>query len=88
MRVLGLLGLAFAITLAPACGDDGPPVNQDDARPPIDAAVDGAPTFDASCFTDPQTHVEIINACTDAEKVYKTPNLPRSLPDGGLPPLP
>ena len=29
---------------------------------------------DASCFTNPTTHNEIINACTTAQKIYKHPN--------------
>jgi hypothetical protein len=44
----------------------------------------GAP----DCFTNPMTHVEIINACTTADKVDKTPNLPLLGPNGELPPLP
>jgi hypothetical protein len=40
------------------------------------------------CFTNPQTHVEIINACTDSQKFDKNPVLPLLLADGGLPPLP
>ncbi len=44
----------------------------------------GAP----DCFTNPKTHVEIINACTDADKIDKTPNLPLLGPNGELPPLP
>lgn len=85
-RAIGSAVLASAVAFAlAACGDDAPPAG-DDART-IDAGLDGGGA-DASCFTDPQTHVEIINACTDAEKIYKTPNLPLLLPDGGLPPLP
>lgn len=44
----------------------------------------GAP----DCFTNPMTHVEIINACTTADEVDKTPNLPLLGPNGELPPLP
>lgn len=44
----------------------------------------GAP----DCYMNPQTHVEIINACTDAEKVDKAVNLPLLGSDGTLPPLP
>lgn len=40
------------------------------------------------CFTNPKTHLEIINACTTADKVDKTPNLPLLGPKGELPPLP
>lgn len=42
----------------------------------------------SDCFEDPQTHLEIINACTDAEMVDKDPVLPLLEPDGSLPPLP
>jgi hypothetical protein len=48
---------------------------------------DGAPAPD-DCVVNPTTHVEIINACTDASKFDKTPNLPGLLADGGLPALP
>jgi hypothetical protein len=58
----------------------------DAPKPPIDAMPPGPP--DASCFNNPTTHYEIINACTNAQFVDKTPNLPLLLPDGGLPPLP
>ncbi len=44
----------------------------------------GAP----DCNMNPMTHVEIINACTDAEKIDKQPVLPLLNPDGSLPPLP
>ena len=47
-------------------------------------ATDGG----SECFTNPQTHFEIINACTDAERIDKQPTLPLLQPDGGLPPLP
>ena len=78
--------LAVAVLVVAACGDDGPssvdaPWSVDDAGV-VDSGVD------ASCFTNPQTHEEIINACTTAEKVYKTPVLPLLLDDGGLPPIP
>jgi hypothetical protein len=46
--------------------------------------VDAAPT----CFTNPMTHFQIINACTDAAFVDKTPVLPLLNPDGSLPPIP
>lgn len=49
------------------------------------ALPDGAPS---DCFTNPKTHFEIINACTDAVKIAKNPTLPLLSPDGGLPPLP
>ena len=42
----------------------------------------------ADCFPASKTYLELINACTDAEKVDKTPVLPLLGADGGLPPLP
>jgi hypothetical protein len=57
---------------------------------PVDAGM-RAPVTDASvaCFTNPQTYLEIINACTDAEAIDKVVDLSTmSLPDGGLQPLP
>ena len=44
----------------------------------------GAP----DCFTNPKTHLEIINACTTADEIDKTPKLPLFGPNGELPPLP
>ncbi len=80
------LFLSVMVVLAVGCGDDG--ADSPDARGG-DAATDaGAGESDAACITNPQTHQEIINACTTAEKIYKTPTLPLLLPDGGLPALP
>jgi hypothetical protein len=72
-----VLPLVFAV----ACGDDGN--HPKDAPVQIDA---GAP--DASCFTDPHTYNEIINACTTAVKVYKDSHPPLLKADGSLPTLP
>jgi hypothetical protein len=47
--------------------------------------ADATPPPNTDCFTSPTTHFEIINACTNAQKVDKHPNLPLLLPDGGLP---
>ena len=68
------------VCLFAACGTDAK-VKQD-----AGVTADGAPP-DASCFTNPQTHYEIINACTNAVKITKKSNLTKLLPDGGLPPL-
>jgi hypothetical protein len=75
--LLIVLSLAFAA----ACSDDG-------AAQPKDAGVDASGPPDASCFENPQTHAELINACTTAQKVTKKPNLPLLQPGGTLPPLP
>jgi len=78
MRAL-LFGLALAS--AAACGGDG------GARP-HDAGVDAGGPPDAPCSENPQTHAEIINACTTAQKIIKKPTLPLLNQDGSLPPLP
>ena len=66
----------------------------DTAAPPGDSGggdtstlPDGPPAPD-DCVVNPTTHLEIINACTDASRFDKKPNLPLLLADGGLPPLP
>ena len=64
---------------------DGAPIPVPEGGPLPDGALpDGAP---GDCFMNPTTHFEIINACTDAVKIRKTPTLPLLLADGGLPPL-
>ena len=89
------LAIALAMLVA-ACDDSSSAVKETvvkDAGSPIvdggaagqDGGADGGPS---DCFTNPQTHHEIINACTDAVKITKTPNLPLLYPDGGLPPVP
>lgn len=66
------------------CGDNG---NTRKDAPVIDApTVDASP--DASCFTNPQTHEEIINACSNVQKITKPGKPPLLRPDGSLPPLP
>jgi hypothetical protein len=75
--LLVILGLAFAA----ACGGDG-------GDQPKDAGIDATGTPDASCFENPTTHAEIINACTTAQSVIKKPNLPLLNQDGSLPLLP
>jgi hypothetical protein len=84
------LGLALcallAITLAGACGDDTLP--SDEASASSSSSSSGTGGGGPDCVTDPMTHVEIINACTDAEKIDKIVNLPLLGSDGSLPPLP
>lgn len=64
-------------------GGGGPQPGLDSGGGPT--LPDGAPS---DCFMNPKTHLEIINACTDAVKITKNPTLPLLLPDGGLPPTP
>lgn len=80
------LFLAVPLVFAIACGDDGKPANID-APVVVDAGVDAAPP-DASCFTNPTTYNEIINACTTAQKIYKDSHPTLLNSDGSLPPLP
>lgn len=84
MKTLASIFLALPLAFTGACGDDH--------SAPKDAAGDAMPvdggTPDADCFMNPQTHEEIINACTTAQKVTKNPTLPLLNPDGTLPPLP
>ncbi|MBS2022956.1 MAG: hypothetical protein JST92_11130 [Deltaproteobacteria bacterium] len=76
MRALLGAGLALAIALLAACGGTTQNDNTD------------AGTFDAGCVKNPTTSLEILNACTDAGYLDKSPTLPLLLPDGGLPELP
>ncbi|MFO0576511.1 MAG: hypothetical protein U1A78_21105 [Polyangia bacterium] len=79
MRVL-LPGLLLALH-AGCPGDSGALMAED--RPDL-----GAPPPDRACVPSPRTHVEILNACTDAQSVDKRVVLPLLRPDGTLPPLP
>jgi len=81
MRALlfSTLALAFA-----ACGGDDTQTKKD-AGVVMDAPSGGP---DASCFTNPTTHYEIINACTTAQKIYKDSHPALLNADGSLPPLP
>jgi hypothetical protein len=76
--------LLIPVFVIAACGGDSK--GTFDAPQGTPDAMPGPP--DAGCFTNPTTHYEIINACTNAQFVDKHPNLPLQYPDGGLPPLP
>jgi hypothetical protein len=82
MKALAAIFFSLPLVFTAACGDDGSETAPKDA-PPADAG-----TPDAECFTNPQTHNEIINACTTAQKITKKPTLPLLEADGSLPPLP
>jgi hypothetical protein len=89
-RVTGQILRALCLGLAAiGCGTDDATV----VRPsePASAAMDtGGGSGAASappCVENPVTHLEIINACSSAVKVLKTPNLTLLNPDGSLPPL-
>ncbi|HVK85480.1 MAG TPA: hypothetical protein VM513_15280 [Kofleriaceae bacterium] len=84
MSIARTIFLTASLVFTSACGDDGGSAPED--APVSDAGVDAAP--DASCFTNPQTHEEIINACTTAQKIDKDSHPPLLNADGSLPPLP
>lgn len=78
----------LAAIAAAACGND------DAASNPIaplgggQAGSGGSAAGEPDCFMNPKTHHEIINACTNAVKVKKAPNLNGLNADGSLPPPP
>jgi hypothetical protein len=77
--------IVISSTVVTGCGDNGGhPANSD--GPPADAPrpPDGS-TPDADCYNNPQSYLQIINACTTAQKVAKSVTIPGILPDGGLP---
>ena len=74
--------MTFLVVLGTACGSDAK--TTPDAAP-ADASVNEP---DAACFNNPTTHKEIINACTNAQKVPRNVTPPLLNPDGTLPPLP
>ena len=53
----------------------------------VDASPDLIVAVTPDCVTNPTTYLEIINACTDAEKITKNPVLPLEVSDA-LPSLP
>jgi len=80
MRALLLAAALFAIG---ACGKNAVHGDAGVTDTPV-----GDAGLDASCFTNPQTHYEIINACTTAQKIYKPGRPSLQNADGSLPPLP
>ena len=101
--VLAVLASMSAIAFV-ACDDGSnavkepnPTVDSGGPQPVVDSGgplpgMDGGPTLPdgapSDCYLNPKTHLEIINACTDAVKITKNPTLSLLAPDGGLPPLP
>lgn len=78
---------AFALCAAlAACSGTTPGTADTGTAPALDAAA-AQPDAGPTCFTDPKTHVEIINACTTSQGLEKNPVLPL-MTDAGLPPLP
>lgn len=75
--------IGFMLACSAACGSNKA---KEDAAIPDGPAIDAG--VDASCFTNPQTHYELINACTTDQAVDKTPVTPLRSPGAALPPLP
>lgn len=75
------------MALGAGCGDDGAQQPVHDAQPVVDSAVDTPST--TPCFAGtPTTHEQIINACTNAEEIFKDTRPSLLNADGSLPPLP
>ncbi|TKD11940.1 hypothetical protein [Polyangium fumosum] len=87
-----LKGLFVLVLLTSACGEENPPANPSGNSSSSGAGggggAGGSGGGGPECFSEPTSHVEIINACTEAEKVDKVVNLPLLNADGSLPPLP
>ncbi len=82
--ILSMAMMAFGT----GCGDDGAQVPVHDASPVVDSSID-APPLAAPCFSGtPTTHEQIINACTNAQEIFKDKRPPLLNPDGSLPSLP
>jgi hypothetical protein len=82
--------ILFALLLAMAACDDSSPAKETlpgDAGPSSPDGGGNTGDGGSDCFENPKTHFEIINACTNAQKITKNPQLNKLLPDGGLPPL-
>jgi hypothetical protein len=93
MTIRFALGAALALSLSTAaCGSsNNNPADAKVITNPPDANVDAAQApADANCISspDPNDSKQLMNACTDSQKIDKHPTLPLTLPDGGLPPLP
>jgi hypothetical protein len=88
--------LILSGALLVACGGGH---GDDDGSGTHDAAVADAPIADAGapdadCVENPVTSQQLLNACTDAQRIHKDPQLPTSSATGcwfdgtSLPPLP
>jgi hypothetical protein len=86
--ILALLALALV-----ACDDSngvteplgGNPVDAGPGPTPLDAGLDDAGK-PKDCFDPPfTTHFQIINACTNADKIDRKPTSSKIFPDGGVP---
>jgi hypothetical protein len=71
-----------------ACDDDGTSNGKQDMQPAAGLDMSQqSPDMAPTCVMNPMTHLEIINACTDAAE-YDVPSFfPTLAPDGRLPTL-
>jgi hypothetical protein len=81
--------IIFAALLLAACGNNNNNA-KNDAAVPMDAPAGGpdASCFDLTTIGSNATNDQIINACTNAQKVPIVENLPLLGSGGVLPPLP
>jgi hypothetical protein len=86
--------LFIVLVLSAACDNKN---NNNMTMPPADMAMPivlpdlstvATPDLAPACVTNPMTHIELINACTNADFVDKMPYYPTLAPNGQLPPLP
>ncbi|MCC6644318.1 MAG: hypothetical protein IT374_01945 [Polyangiaceae bacterium] len=87
MNILKVWAASSLLLALGACGGDDAPSDATGAAGAGNGAG-GAGGQAAPCSTAPKTHVELINACTDAQAIEVHPVLPLLQPDGSLPPLP
>jgi hypothetical protein len=88
-----VLALSGATIVATGCGGGNNGNDDIDARAPIDGSgIDGAITDggvpDADCVMNPVTNAQLMNACTDSERIEKTPTTGCWDTNGALPGLP
>jgi hypothetical protein len=78
---------ALLLLCAAGCGNDDATLVADPPSPqPQPGGSSGeTPGQPPPCVQDPVTHLDIINACTNAVGVRKTPQLTLLNPDGSLP---
>jgi hypothetical protein len=86
-----MCALFLAATLA-ACGSSSSSndAGAHDASATTDGGVDCTTKYNGggtNCAMNPMTHLEIINACTTAQKIEKHPVLPMLNADCSLPPI-
>ena len=98
---LKMLLICLPLAAGLGCGDNNGAAGKDagthvDSSVPTDGSGSGsgsniippdASCFDLSTITAP-TNNQIINACTDSDKIFKDSHPPLQGSDGSLPPLP